>query len=208
MEEESMSGQTEAKPATPAIQLPVELAGSKVKLVKKPVAKKAAVKEPKAKAPKAKKEPKMKAAPKEVKTVKAKPVPGNKLKFGSRKPGPAMGLFKLKDPAEPGVCRVYGCSKKASSGKGRWCAPHKKEIRKAQLKANNVIWRKRVKAGTAGHHVVYSVEKKLRPTEWAVKNKEKALAKVKKGEATIEGIGEFKKLLSKGAHGTAASAQV
>lgn len=155
-----------------------------------------------AKAPKAKpakavasKQGGKKTAPqKERKTMKTSPKKATAVP--KRKPGPAMAKFKVKPVAEPGICRLVGCKTKTAGVK--WCATHKKQIRKAQLKANNPVWRKRIKAGTAKHHVVYSD----RPTAWAVKAKEEALKIVKSGHSIIPTVKDFKAILSKGPHPT------
>lgn len=140
----------------------------------KPVAKKAA-------AP-------VKAASPKVGTKKGKGKKVEKI----RKPGPAMQKLaaKIKLKFEPGECRVRGCNKKTVGLK--WCPKHKKIIRKMQLKANNAVWHKRVKAGTADHHVVY----KKHATVWALTHQDKALAKVKKGLSIIQTPKDFQKALS------------
>jgi hypothetical protein len=73
--------------------------------------------------------------------------------------------------------RVCAKCKKAppKSVRSDWCEPCYKVRRTKQLKDNNVVWRKRVEAGTADHHLTY----KARPTEWAAKNRSEAKKKAK-----------------------------
>lgn len=145
----------------------------KVTLPKKVVAKKVAL-------------PVKEAAPK-VGTKKGKGKKVEKI----RKPGPAMQRLaaKIKLKYEKGECRFRGCSKPALGL--RWCKNHKKFVRKMQLKANNVVWRKRVRAGKADHHVVY----RKHATFWTIAHKDAALKKVKKGESIIKTREEFRKAL-------------
>ncbi len=68
------------------------------------------------------------------------------------------------------------------SVRSEWCGPCYKARRTKQLKANNVVWRKRVAKKTAGHHVRYMGK----PTEWAAENQTKALALAKKYKTGAE----------------------
>jgi hypothetical protein len=107
---------------------------------------------------------------------------GMQIYHAKRIVGPAMKDFikKVKKTPLPGICQLNGCKTKVTA-RAKWCATHKKEIRKAQLKANNEVWRKRVKDGIAGHHVVY----KNRPTIWAAQNKQHATKFVQAGHAVV-----------------------
>ncbi len=81
----------------------------------------------------------------------------------------------MEKKTEKPKCR--GCKKGAvKSSRSKWCSPCYKKRRRKQLKANNVVWRARVRKGTAGHHVRYRRD----PTEWAAANKEKAIKQAKK----------------------------
>lgn len=112
-----------------------------------------------------------------------------------RNSGPGTRLFKFKASREPGECDIKGCSTKVP-GRARRCAKHKKEVRKAQLRENNLIWRKRVARGQAKHHVVYTspVAGKRTLTEWARQNPERALKLVKNDFGVVD-LEEFRKLL-------------
>jgi hypothetical protein len=130
------------------------------------------------------------------KEVKAKvPKTSKAAKSAKRKPGPAMAAFKQKKERRLGVCNLIGCAQKTVTAKSKWCKEHKKEIRKAQLAANNIIWRKRVEAGTAGHHVAY----RNHATVWAQENAKKALSLVKSGKSVIEDPKKFEEILKKDA---------
>jgi hypothetical protein len=99
--------------------------------------------------------------------------------------------WKLKPIRTRGVCSKQGCNIKWTGAPGRvFCKKHKKVLRKLQLKLNNVVWLKRVKAGTAGHHVIY----KNHVTEFAAKKPKEALKKVEQGKATVD-VPTFKKIL-------------
>lgn len=97
----------------------------------------------------------------------------------ARKPGPAAPLFKVKAAKEPGVCQMRGCSSRSVTERSKWCYEHKRVVRKAQLALNNIVWRKRVERGTAGHHVAY----KNRPTVWAATHVRDAERLVRKGRS-------------------------
>lgn len=129
-----------------------------------------------------------KAKPKAKKTPKAK---------ARVKPiGPGTSAFKFKPlPKSREVCDVLTCREKPKAGFR--CAKHKKIIRKAQLKANNVIWKKRVKAGTAGHHAVYTYEDTQLATKFAIKQTDKMEKVVKDGHSIIPTVGKFKEIVSK-----------
>lgn len=180
--------------------------GTPAKSAKKPkVTLEKALKQPLTKQEKVERKAK---APKKVKVAKAKPAkakkaPKEKAKGGPSlqikdraKVGPAMKKFKFKVKRQKGECDVLGCKVKGLGSKRR-CPKHKKLIRKAQLKANNVVWRKRVKDGVAGHHAVYtdSDEGKTRATKFAVKAADKALAAVKAGHSVVD-VDGFKKALA------------
>lgn len=179
-------GDTDQKPEAAAE--PKKLKGA-TPVVKKPITgvqpkgkfntKKDAPKEPqKSKAPKKEKEA--------VKQIKGAQL----LKTG---PGPAMVQFakKLRKTPEQGMCHVLGCEKKSVTLRAKWCMGHKKAIRKAQLKANNKVWRKRVKEGLAGHHVIYAGA----ATAFSLKNRELAEKIVAAGRATIATKKELEKAI-------------
>ncbi len=137
---------------------------------------------------KIKKEKAVKAAPK----AKAK-----KALRAKRVVGPATAKFKFKAERKRGECDVLGCNAKPQAGFR--CTKHRKLIRKAQLKANNVVWKKRVKAGTAGHHVVYTRPGEKLPiaTRFAMKAPEKALEVVRKEHSIVEEVGVMKEILAR-----------
>ena len=146
-------------------------------------------------APKAKKAPKVKAPQAAKVKAPAKTKGGPTLQRKDRsKVGPAMKRFKFKKDRKPGECDVLGC-KVNGLAPARRCHKHKKLIRKAQLKANNVVWRKRVKEGTAGNHAVYTFDGDQVATKFARKESSKALAAVKAGHAVVDEKG-FKKALA------------
>lgn len=134
-----------------------------------------------------------------VKTkTKTKVKVASKPKVSKRKPGPATAKFKFKPlPKSRTQCDVLNC--KVRPSKGFRCTGHKKLIRKAQLKANNVVWKKRVKAGTAGHHVIYTRpgEKKPIATRWSLGKKTAELAhkKVAAGHSVVEKVGDFHEIV-------------
>ena len=150
----------------------------------------------------AKKAPKkeIKVKPKkEVKQAKVKPT-AKKVKAKDRtKPiGPGTKLFKFKDgPKSFEVCDVLNCREKPKSGFR--CVKHKKAIRKEQLRANNIIWRQRVKNGTAGHHVVYTRpgEKKPIATKYSLKKTDAAVKAVSTGHSVVEKVGDFKEIVAR-----------
>lgn len=108
------------------------------------------------------------------------------------KHGGYKAKFKWKKERIRGECDILGC--KAKGHPGYRCKKHKKAVRKVQLKLNNIRWRKNVKEGKAGHHVVYTpMEEKQRLTKWARKDTASA-EKVVKQEATIIDMETFKKL--------------
>lgn len=117
---------------------------------------------------------------------KAKPVKkAKKNEAPKRKPGPWLKHFKPGvDMSKVGVCRVKGCKVKLEN-RAKWCPKHKKEIRKLQLKLNNQTWFKRIDEGTAGHHIVYTVNGKTRATEWARVNPARAM-KLAQEQGTVE----------------------
>lgn len=92
------------------------------------------------------------------------------------KQGPAAKVLakRIKTKLEPGVCWLKGCQEEA---KVRWCPKHQKEVRKLQLKLNNQTWQKRVKAGKAGHHILY----RGKASAYTVENLKSALAASKGG---------------------------
>lgn len=109
--------------------------------------------------------------------------------------GPGTRLFKFKENRKPGECDIKGCSTKVA-GKLRRCAAHKKAVRKAQLRENNIIWRRRVARGQAKHHLVYTSPKAGRRalTEWARQNPERAMKLVKNDFGVVD-LDQFRKLL-------------
>ena len=160
----------------------------------------------------AKVETAVKAAKKLVKKVKAKAAKPTKKEAPKKAPQKAKELVKIKGaqllkkgpgPAtkawakkfradrEPGQCNMKGCSRKTVTPRAKWCAPHKKEVRKAQLKANNVVWRKAVKEGRAGHHVVYDGQ----ATVFTLQNKNQAEKIVLAGRATVTTKTELEKAI-------------
>lgn len=153
-------------------------------------------------APKAKKKPK-KGDTKPAKTKKLKLVkPAKKAEKKSprtgtlrKNPGPAMEALanKIKTQREPGECKFRGCSKKTLAPKGKWCAVHKKEVRAAQLAANNATWHDRAKKGLAGHHVVY----RNQATVWALQNKDKAHSIVKNGRSILKTVKALDEVIRK-----------
>lgn len=111
-----------------------------------------------------------------------------------RKPGPAMTskwLKKMRSKRTVGECFVKGCKAKPH-GRAKFCSPHKKQIRKDQLKANNKVWRARVKKGEAGHHVVYDG----RATKFSTKDTQAARRIVSDGHSIIKKVTEFDKLVA------------
>lgn len=108
-------------------------------------------------------------------------------------PGPAMLKLQNKLKAAPvqGQCDVRGCNAKAASPRAFRCLKHRKAIRKLQLKANNAVWRRRVKAGTAGHHVVY----RRAATVFTLKNRPLAEKIVMAGRATVTTKTELEKAI-------------
>jgi hypothetical protein len=110
--------------------------------------------------------------------------------------GPVTKQFKFKDgPKSFEICDVLNCKSKPK--KGFRCDAHRKLIRKAQLKANNAVWKKRVKAGEAGHHAVYTYEGKRIATRAALKDTEKFIPVVKSGHSVVTEVGKFKEIVAK-----------
>lgn len=101
--------------------------------------------------------------PKKVTKVSVKAKPKAKAPRAKRlkgplpraKKGPASKVVKVKTNREPGVCTKLRCGSKTASPRSKWCKAHKKEVRALQLKLNNVVWRKRVEKGVAGHYESY-----------------------------------------------------
>lgn len=60
------------------------------------------------------------------------------------------------------TCKFRGC--KTHVKRGKWCAPHRKEVRKEQLRVNNVAWQARIAKGKAEHYLWYND----RPTDYAL----------------------------------------
>lgn len=133
-----------------------------------------------------------------AKVAKPAKVAGAKSPKAKKVIGPATKNFKFKDgPKDRKVCDVKGCTKKPKTGFR--CDAHRKEIRKAQLAANNVVWKKRVKAGTAGNHVIYTRpgEKKPIATQFSLKNPDKAAKQVFNEHSILETVKDFKEILSR-----------
>lgn len=158
-----------------------------------------------------------------ISDVPAAPLPQEKAPKGGKKEksvkkqtkrgvGPGTKRFKFKAVRKAGECDVLGCSRSPSTTKARRCLKHKKLIRKEQLKANNVVWRKRVQKGTAGHHIVYTSPKegKTSLTEWARANPERAMKLVKKdfGTVDLDGFRKLAKLAADAADKAAKKAKV
>ena len=113
--------------------------------------------------------------------------------------GSGTKAFKYKPlPWAPGACKVLKCKQKATSKMAKVCRVHKKEIRKQQLKANNVTYRKRIKDHKVISHIVYTDPDTGKPmlTQWAQRNPDKAMAIVKKGRGTID-LDTFRQLKKK-----------
>lgn len=103
------------------------------------------------------------------------------LKHKRRAVGPAMEAIqnRMKTQRTPGICMIRECRNKSTTPKAKWCKKHQKEVRKLQNAANHTVWKMRVAAGMAGHHVVY----KGRPTSWAATNKRRALRLAQAGHS-------------------------
>lgn len=122
-------------------------------------------------------------------TVKLRPPP---LTSQASKAAKSLG-FKLAKAAPIGICMRLKHTKKgvaATTPRGRWCRACKKAVRKEQLRLNNIVWKARVKKGTAGHHVAY----KGKATGWAVEKTDLATKKVKKGKSIYD-LASFRKAL-------------
>jgi hypothetical protein len=132
-----------------------------------------------------------KVATKKVAKV-AKPKASKKQ--AKRVVGPGTAKFKFKKEKLVGQCDVLGCKAKAHKPNAYRCMKHKKEIRKVQLAANNVVWHKRVKAKTADHHIVYTYDGKQKLSKWARAHPDAAMERVKKEQAVID-LDQFKKLV-------------
>lgn len=128
------------------------------------------------------KKPKKAKAPKAGKKKVKKATKAKAKKVTARKVGPGTEEFKFKAAKIQGRCDILGCQHSAKTKRSWRCARHTKEVRTAQLAANNKTWRKRVDDATAGHHLVYTSPKtgKQLPTEWAFLNPKRALAVAKK----------------------------
>jgi hypothetical protein len=73
--------------------------------------------------------------------------------------------------------RCKGCKKlPTKSARSKWCLGCYTKRRRKQLKANNVVWKARVKKGKAGHWVRYNGK----PTSWAQQHKTAAIKQVRK----------------------------
>ncbi len=132
-----------------------------------------------------------------AKAVKAAKVPKVKAPKAAKKVGPGTVKFKFKENRKPGQCDVLNCSVNNLKGVKRRCPKHKKIIRKAQLKANNVVWKKRVKNKEAGHHAVYTYDGKQLATRYSLKATDKVADVVKKGHSIIKEVGTFKAIVAK-----------
>jgi hypothetical protein len=77
---------------------------------------------------------------------------------------PKRTTVKVVEGAKRGTCAFKACGKKATSTRARWCAPHRKEVRREQLRLNNVTWNKRKAKGEAKHRLWYD----NRPTDYAL----------------------------------------
>src|SRR5687767_13403560 len=89
-------------------------------------------------------------------------------------------------------CSVDNCKKDVPNERTTFCHWHKKDIRREQLRLNNITWKRRVKKGTAKHHLTYRRE----ATEWAVVHPADALAKAKKGYGELPPV-ELAEAISK-----------
>lgn len=187
-----MTEDTEVPVVTEALAVaPVSATVVKSKLVKPKVSK---PKVPKVTKPKAAKKAEPKKVPAKPKGEKVKPAVKKTKKNEKRQPGPAMKALagKVKENRVLGVCMRKGCSTKTVTHRAKWCREHKKAIRKAQLAANNVVWKRRVLKHEAGHHVAYRNE----ATKWSATHKDKALDLAKKGHSVYE-VDKLKKILAK-----------
>jgi hypothetical protein len=194
--------ETEPKVEEAMVEAPKAEEPAKVEKPKAPKKPKAE-KKPKPKAPKSKeKKVEKKTQKKPSKTVPTRKAPAQKPNGKAKKAadtarpkleglaiyhpkrpvGPAMVALKNKIKVEAdGVCRFRGCSTKTHSKRQKWCATHKKEVRKLQLAENNKVWRDRVERGVAGHHIVYDG----RPTKFTATHKGQAVKIVKAGLSVV-----------------------
>lgn len=116
---------------------------------------------------------------------------------GAKVIGPGTKLFKFKPGKKSReVCDLLSCRTKPKTGFR--CDAHRKIVRKAQLKANNPVWKRRVKAGTAGHHVVYTKPDtgKRIATKFSLKAADEATKVVKSGHSVVSEVGKFKAILA------------
>lgn len=74
--------------------------------------------------------------------------------------------WKVKGVKTGHECCVMRCTRATSSSRVIWCAMHRAEIRKLQVKLNGEAHLKRKADGVAGHHLTY----KGKPTPWAKEN--------------------------------------
>lgn len=101
--------------------------------------------------------------------------------------------WKLRAARVPGLCSKLGCQVKFPSRGQIYCKAHKKAVRKVQLKLNNIVWRRRVKAGTAGHHVVYDDT----ATKWTMKARKEAEKKVKTNHSIVKTLKVLNTIIAK-----------
>lgn len=95
--------------------------------------------------------------------------------------GAASSKLVLKTDRKPGQCLMLECDETTEPRK-KWCSKCKLAVRKLQLAENAVAWKKRVKAGTAGHHVTY----KGAATVFTLKNRKLAEKIVASGRSMLK----------------------
>ncbi len=102
--------------------------------------------------------------------------------------------WKLRDVRIPGRCIKADCGK--TGVQGLFCKKHKKILRKRQLKLNNIPWRKKkAKKGYVPDqpHVLYAGA----ATAYTLKDKKKALARVKAGNSILKSVKELEAAIAK-----------
>ena len=132
-----------------------------------------------------------------MKKTKSKKAPKTYVVPMTTKACPALKVLKwtLKPTRTKGSCIKVGCAKTGIAT--LWCVQHRKQLRKVQLKLNNIPWRKkRAKAGykPTVPHLVY----RGAVTPFAAKNREVAHKRIKAGFSRIvKSVKEFDALLTK-----------
>ena len=137
----------------------------------------------------------MKTKPKVAKKAKA-PKAKKPLTVPSRTVTSAAFIklkWKPKPVRVPGKCSRLGCNK--TGVKGLFCKKDKKTLRKLQLKLNNIPWRKKkAKPNYVPDqpHVVYG----KKATQFTLKNKDKAVKRVKAGLSVLENVKDLEKAIA------------